>query len=530
MDKNEKTSGFVKKIRLTHIIRSNEMIKAKIISVKHGDKIQFNNKMDFCIGTGRMYLALHKEYYDQLKMVQDTVGFKHIRGHGLFCDDMAICQSYDDASGRQVFEYNYTYLDMVMDNYISLGLRPFLELGFMPKKMASGDQTVFYWKGNVTPPKDYNDWTSMIKALLNHLIERYGKDDVITWPIEVWNEPNLNVFWKDADMQEYFRLYEHSVLAVKEVDPAFKIGGPAVCGVSDEMWLRSFLEYVRLKKLPLDFITRHHYTSHVPEEAGHYKYARLHEIEEGFGALETTRDIVDSFDEFRGMDIHITEFSTSYVPDCPVHDTNLNAAYIALLLSRLGDKHASYSYWTFGDIFEEKGVPFTPFHGGFGLVANGLIPKPTFWTFAFFKNMQGDCVHRSDECIIVRLPYGGYRGVLWNLDMGDSGDLLEVLLSLPADGTGYCMVTKTVDEECCNPLKLWHDIGEPASLSAEQKALLKEHAVPLVRSDIITAVNGEIEFKFMLKQNAVVYFDLKKTQIRSDRGYSYERVMKGIEG
>lgn len=155
------------------------MSKAKSILVEHGMEIPFNNRMDFCVGTGRMGLALHKEYYEQLKLVQDVIGFKHIRGHGLFCDDMAICQSYEDESGKQVFEYNFTYLDRVMDSYISLGIRPFLELGFMPEEMASGNQTVFYWKGNVTPPKNYNDWTAMVQALLHHLIERYGKEDVL---------------------------------------------------------------------------------------------------------------------------------------------------------------------------------------------------------------------------------------------------------------------------------------------------------------------------------------------------------------
>lgn len=503
------------------------MSKVKKILVKQSVEIPFNNRVDFCVGTGRMGLALHKEYYEQLKMVQEVMGFKYIRGHGLFCDDMAICQSYADESAKQVFEYNFTYLDRVMDSYINLGLRPFLELGFMPEKMASGNQTVFYWKGNVTPPKNYEDWTAMVQATLRHLMERYGKENVVKWPIEVWNEPNLSGFWKGADMQEYFRLYEYTALAVKEVDSAFKIGGPAVCGGTDKIWIRSFLEYVQEKKLPLDFITRHHYTTHVPKEEGHYKYTKLHDLDVSFQELETTREIIDSFDRFRGMDIHITEFNTSYVPDCPLHDTNLNAAYTAAMLSRLGDKHASYSYWTFGDVFEEKGVPFTPFHGGFGMVANGCIAKPTFWTFAFYKQLQGNCVHRSEEAIIVQLPDGNYLGILWNLDVDYTGEPLKLEFELPGQAGEYCLVSKTVDEECCNPLKLWHDIGEPANLLPEQTALLKEHAVPLIKSESIVATKAGIDICFVLKTNAVVYFELKAVERKSDRGYSYERVVKG---
>ena len=79
----------------------------------------------------------------RILLAPEEIGFQHIRGHGLFCDDMAIYQESEDG----VPEYNYTYLDRVMDSYLELGLRPFLELGFMPEKMASGKQTIFYWKG-----------------------------------------------------------------------------------------------------------------------------------------------------------------------------------------------------------------------------------------------------------------------------------------------------------------------------------------------------------------------------------------------
>ena len=500
---------------------------SKSICVKPGTEVPFNNNTDFCVGTGRMGLALHKAYQDQLKQVQDVIGFKYIRGHGLFSDDMAVCRAYEDESGTRRFEYNFTYIDMVMDYYLELGIRPFLELGFMPGAMASGGQTVFYWKGNVTPPKDYSYWSDMVKALLVHLIDRYGREEVLQWPVEVWNEPNLDSFWKDADMEEYFRLYRHSALAVKEVDADFRVGGPAICGVNDKVWMKAFLEYVRENGLPLDFVTRHHYTIEPPDKTGRYAYAKLHDLDMSFNELESTRHIVDSFPEYKGMEIHITEFNTAYVPDAPIHDTNLNAAFTAAMLARLGDSHASYSYWTFGDIFEEKDVPFTPFHGGFGMVANGGIPKPTFWTFAFYKKLSGICVHKSENAVIVQMPGGGYRGVLWNADPEYSGNSLSLKVDLPADKGEYCLITRTVDEESCNPLKMWHDMGEPSHLKPEHLDLLKEHAVPSVTSDITDAGDSGVETMFSLGPNAVVFFELTKTERNGDRGYSYDRVVRG---
>ena len=213
-------------------------LKEKKVVITEKSSAFFHNNVDYCIGTGRMGLALTQEYQEQLKLVQEEIGFQHIRGHGLFCDDMAIFQTYEE-NGETKVEYNYTYLDSVMDSYRKVGLKPFLELGFMPGKLASGTQTVFYWKGNTTPPKDYGEWCRMVQALLRHLMERYGTDEVVQWPIEVWNEPNLCGFWENADMEEYFKLFHCTFDAIKAVDERFRVGGPAVCGGTDAKWIRA---------------------------------------------------------------------------------------------------------------------------------------------------------------------------------------------------------------------------------------------------------------------------------------------------
>ena len=499
--------------------------------IEQGKEVCFNNKVDFCVGTGRMGLALQAEYQNQLQLVQEIVGFQHIRGHGLFTDDMAIYQEYKDANGETRVEYNYTYLDFVIDSYLSMGIRPFLELGFMPKKLASGEQTIFYWKGNVTPPKSYEMWCDMVQALLKHLITRYGEDEVLAWPIEVWNEPNLRGFWKDASKEEYFKLFESSFYAIKAVDERFKVGGPAVCGGSDEEWIQAFLNFCHEKKIPVDFITRHHYTIEFPKEQGHYGYAKLMNPEDGFSNLQTTRDIIESFEEYKGLPIHITEFNTSYSPKTPIHDTNQNAAYIAHQLSRLGDYADSYSYWTFGDIFEETGVPFTPFHGGFGLIADRCIPKPTLWTFAFFKKLIGRCIHRSDDAVIMQKKDGSYCGVVWNRSMERTNQklTLEFLLPLVGSNESYSLITKLVDENVCNPLKVWHEIGEPANPSKEQVQLIQSAAYPAVATKLISG-KEEIQIEFTLEENAVLYFELNPVTIKSDRGYDYNRVMEQENG
>ena len=501
---------------------------SKSYSILPGAHVEFNNAADYCVGTGRMGLALQREYFEQLKLVQKYIGFGHIRGHGLFHDDMAIYREnrerFFDPESPVHREYCFTYLDLVMDSYREVGLKPFLELGFMPKQLARGDNRIFVWQGHTSPPKDYELWKDLVKATLRHLMERYGADEAVTYPIEVWNEPNLPGFWEKADMQEYFRLFDETFAAVKEVDERFKVGGPAVCGGSDELWISSFMNHCEEKGIMPDFVTRHHYTTEQPDRKGHYVYQELMDPEAGFANLKTTRDIIDSHPQYKGLPIHITEFNTSYSPDYSIHDTNQNAAFICHQLSRLGDVNESYSYWTFGDIFEEVGVPYAPFHGGFGLVANGCIPKPTFWSFAFFKAIKGgECVHRSDEAVIVKCG-DTYKGVLWNHGRKREGRELNLSFTLPVSGD-CCLVTKTVDEEVCNPLKVWHDLGEPRSLSAAQKELLQQSAYPQVKTERLSA-DGSLALEFNLSEFGIEYFELTPAPLTPDRGYDYDRAIR----
>ncbi len=485
------------------------------IAITPDSRADFTNNADFCVGTGRMGLALQKEYHDQLAMAQELCHFKHIRGHGLFCDDMAIYQPWTDEEGAEHEGYNFTYLDRVMDDYRALGLKLFIELGFMPEKMASGTQTIFYWKGNTTPPAYHQKWADMIKATLRHLAERYGEEEVSTWPCEVWNEPNLPGFWEHADEDAYHQLYKTSVLAVKEALPKMRVGGPAICGGATSLdWVRNFLTFCRDEKLPVDFLTRHAYMGETPERKGRYLYHTMRTVDSIIEEMQATRDIIDSFPEYAGMEMHVTEFNTSYHPFCPIHDTNYNAALVAGLLSRMGDVCASYSYWTFGDVFEEQGVPSRPFHGGFGMIANQLIPKPTLWTFHFFNNLKGECVHRDDNSVILRKADGSYEGVAWNIAQAER-ESVQLDIGLPLSGK-CVLTTETVDEETCNPLKAWHDMGEPASLTDTKLRFLRQAGQPLCATKQV-----EGKFSLTLRENAVIRFTVKEAPQQMEFGYDY---------
>ena len=480
------------------------------IVIHNGDHADFKNYSSFCVGTGRMGLALQKEYQEQLQSVQQLCGFRYIRGHGLFSDDMAIYQPYTDEEGIEHASYCFTYLDRVFDSYLSLGIRPFLELGFMPSGLASGTQTLFYWKANTTPPKDGQKWADLERATLSHMAERYGEKEVSSWPCEIWNEPNLPGFWENADKDAYFRLYSITVAAIKDTVASMRVGGPAICGgEGSQDWVKDFLSYCSAHHLPVDFVTRHAYMGLTPSRNGRYLYHEMRDIPDIMNEMQETRQIIDSFPAYRGLPMYITEFSTSYHPFCPIHDTIENAALIAGLLARLGEIAEGYSYWTFGDVFEECGVPSRLFHGGFGMMANQLIPKPTLWVFHFFSRLRGQCVYKCDNAVIMKQDDGSYEGVAWNISKAGKDKKIRLSVHLPVNGC-YGVFTRTLDEKSANPLPLWLTV-------------LRTAAQPRCESAALDTETDGIVVPLNLSENAIIHF--KAIPVKNTRDFGYDPAM-----
>ena len=157
----------------------------------------FPHYWEECVGSCRAYTALREDYRKQLIKAHEELGFKYVRFHGLFNDDMSVClekPSYDPAVPGEII-YNFVNIDNIFDFLLSIGMKPFVEIGFMPECLASGKETAFHYKGNITPPADYSKWNNLIRAFIEHLGERYGIEEIRSWFFEVWNEPNLSFFW-----------------------------------------------------------------------------------------------------------------------------------------------------------------------------------------------------------------------------------------------------------------------------------------------------------------------------------------------
>ena len=466
----------------------------------------FKKNWKLCVGTGRLGLALQKEYLEHLKLAKDAIGFEYIRGHGLLHDDVAIYREMNVDGEIRPF-YNFTYIDRIFDSYLELGIRPFVEIGFMPKLLASGEQTIFDWKGNVTPPKDYEKWSDLIKAVVSHFVERYGIEEVVKWPFEIWNEPNLVNFWEGANQQEYFKLYKVTANAVKSVHPDLQVGGPAICGGADE-WIVHFLEFCKKENVPVDFVSRHAYTSKQPNKVTFdYYYQELDENTKMLEEFKSVRELIEE-SPFPHLPFHITEYNTSYSPINPVHDSVLNAAYLARILSEGGDYVDSFSYWTFSDVFEEVGVPKAQFHGGFGLMALNGIPKPTYHLFSFFNKMGEEILYRDENTLITRRSDGVTAVLAWNLvmDKGDGFDR-EVEFVLPTTHTNIFVKRQIIDEDNANPWRVWKEMGRPRFPDQASVETLKHVANPLIQTTNLKSDNGSLSFNATLTKNQVTLIE-----------------------
>ncbi len=476
-----------------------------------------------CIGAGRANEGLRADWQQQLAYVKKKCDFKYIRMHGLLSDDMAVYR--EDNKGNP--EYNYQYVDALYDYLLSIGIKPFVELGFMPSALASGNQTIFWWRGNVTPPKDYKKWGDLIRNLTQHFTERYGVDEVKTWYFEVWNEPNLSPGFWTGTQDDYFKLYKYSVEAVKSVNPSYKVGGPGTAGAA---WVPDMIKFCSKNNLPLDFISTHSYgvTQGYLDEYGN-SGTRLSKdpMSVSGDMLSSRKQITES--AMPNLELHYTEWSASYTPSDPIHDSYHEAAYILEKIKQVGNAANSMSYWVFTDIFEEAGPRFTPFHGGFGLLSIQGIPKSAFYSYQFMNRLGNtELVNADARSWVCKDKHDGIQALLWDFTntLPDSiNNQAYYIKDLPSKPKGkvkinlsnipkgmYTMKIYKVGYRVNDAYTEYVDMGSPKQLNKQQVEALKKqnNGSPIAVETITVTTGAKFTKEFELRENDVFMLTLTK--------------------
>jgi xylan 1,4-beta-xylosidase len=418
------------------------------------------------VGSDHAPVALRADWQNQLRRCHDELGFRYVRFHGLLSDRMGtlICH-------KEKFLYSFFNADQIFDFLLSIGMRPFVELSFMPKALASGNTTVFNYQANVTPPKDYKQWATLTANLIAHWVNRYGVGEVSQWFFEVWNEPNLKEFWAGTQA-DYFELYRHTAEAIKGVDATLRVGGPAT---AKNEWIEEFLDFCERNNLPADFISTHHYPTDAFGEPGDDTETQL---------AESRRSVLreqaqDAHRRARGSTLYYTEWNTSSNPRDPLHDEPYAAAFVVKTVMEMSGLVEGYSFWTFSDIFEENYFPSVPFHGGFGLMNLHGVPKPTYRAFELLHRLGGeqllvDGSHATVDAWVVRKERS--VTVLLTNHAGPRHPIKteQVRVELAhAPGRGYAFADR-IDETHANPKRLWREMGGLEYLSARQVGQLQE--------------------------------------------------------
>jgi xylan 1,4-beta-xylosidase len=490
-------------------------------------------------GAARAADFLREEVRQHFRQVQEDIGFEYVRFPGIFSDEMCIVLSlhmakqfdeihptagsplspgYIDKTTGDVIAYNWRYVDEVIDFILSVKLRPYIELSFMPSPLASGDKTVFYYKANITPPKDPILWADLIRAFIGHLVERYTLDEVSRWYFEVWNEPNLFTFW-DGSFEDYMELYRTSVREIKRASPLLKVGGPALTSFHnwDALpWLEKFLACCAEEKLPLDFISGHPY----PFECTGYDSA---DGDKMLGPSSTCDDIalfrrlVDAT-PFAGAPLHMNEWNSSANDRDFAHDTAFMAVYLLHNYLRCRGAASALCFWSLSDRFEEHSLSAHEFHGGFGLLSVSGFKKPQYFAFRALKELGDEIIQCGDASIVARSGAGTGRPVFqvlaWNyvhyneeyaggdISLADyyeryrvfaKGAVKRFSLSLGGIEDGNYEIEKTAfDREHGSIFDFWLANGAFEDPSGRQKEIIRSRCLPDTRFEIRGTKQGAL--------------------------------------
>jgi xylan 1,4-beta-xylosidase len=509
-----------------------------------------------CVGAGRANEALRADWREHFTQAVETLGMRSVRFHGLFHDDMfvyraAVGGGFGPDAPLAEPAYTFSYVDKVFDFILSTGARPFVELGFLPRELATDRATVFWWGAHASPPNDMDAWVALVTAVVEHWIDRYGLDEVVTWKFEVWNEPNLVPHFWTGTKTQYFELYAATARAIKRIDPALQVGGPSTSvfvpdarydGETEDrlaqhataestdvdalpwrpVWIEEFLAWCAQRELPVDFVTTHVYpTDYAFGASGEGKLISRY-ADATFDDLTLLRRLVaDS--AYPDAEVHITEWSTTPSSRDSIHDTVFAATYITRAYLQCTDLADSISYWTFTDVFEEGGAGVGPFHGGFGVFNEQGIRKPTFHAFAALARLGDRRLHTTEHGVIAGdTGTGAVSAVFFNYpdDMGTAsvgsrtsyaatrelrgrGPARRIRHTVSGLAPGAVFQWEVLDLAHGDVAESWHAMGEPVNLSRAQVAHLHAVADGLLRGQLRADDRGVLEIDLELQPWAV---------------------------
>jgi xylan 1,4-beta-xylosidase len=412
-------------------------------------------------GSGHAILSLRESYRNDIRSVHQVADFRYVRFHGILDDEVGLYN--EDPRGNPV--YNFSYVDQIYDGLLQSGVRPVVELSFMPRKLAFNprDLHVFWYHPDVSPPKSWDLWDDMITHLARHLVDRYGIEEVSQWYFEIWNEPNIDFWGGIPRQQSYFELYDHTAQDLKRVSPRLRVGGPATAAAS---WIPAFLAHAASAHVPVDFVSTHGYADDTVQNLFHTD-EKIPQDDRVCRAVAKVRKQINA-SPMPHLPLLWTEWNVIGADDA--RDTTYVGPALANTIRECAGNVTEMSFWTFDDVFEENGPIGKPFEGNFGLIAKGGIYKPSYYDFGLLHQLgERRIANNSKDLIITKTADGGLAIAAWNLvDPGNHGTMQTMDLHFRGVPAEAAVTMQRVDANHGNVLPKYAAMGSPVDPTPAQ--------------------------------------------------------------
>ena len=486
-------------------------------------KTEFAHYYQVMTAAGRAVDFLRADVREHFCLAQREIHFQYVRFHGIFDDEMCILDPDGDGT-----HFNFSYVDNVFDFLLSIGLRPFVEFTFMPTAIASGNKTVFFYHANISPPRDIRLWENLISAFMSHIMMRYTREEVRHWYFEVWNEPSLSSSW-DGDIDDYMNLYQATAIEVKKADPSFRVGGPAAHGFLDvnaKNFLEKFLLLSGESDLPVDFVSAHLYPAYYYDDNGEWK-EKLCGPEQTKEDMLKLKSIVHA-SSYPKAEIYVDEWNNSSLDRDLLHDTAFMAVFIIHNFVNCSGLATALTYWTLSDLMEESSASSHEFHGGFGLLNQHGLKKPSYFAFYYLSRLSHTVISRGSNFIVTT---DGVKTqiLVWNYchykeeyaagdysllsfykryEVLEPGGPIRFSVSVPVEAPIALVEKVQFDREHGSVFDLWLRNGAIEYMTPHQLELIREQNLPARSMDLIESQNGRCELSAEVQPLGFTFFEI----------------------
>ena len=493
------------------------------------------------MGNDHAYQLHRTDVMEHIRLAHEELGIKSIRCHGVFDDDMLTIQRMSDyrafgavPGAKKIEERNFRQVGHIYDNLLEAGVKPFVELSFMPSALASGKKLGLRYDPNITMPRSLKEWGEYIRSFLRFLLDRYGKEEVESWRFEVWNEPDLSCFFA-GKREDYLKLYEATARSIKRVDPKLQVGGPSTSACA---WLPEFIDFIEKNQVPCDFISTHHYPGDAfgnmvsKENVKHMFRASQEAVRRHKPLSDAMTEMFFLPEHFAAFDkgalarmddeakakvgnrpLYITEWNSMAIFGSPVHDEKYSAAFLVKTVMDLNGACDAYMFWCCSDLFEEQFMLPKPFVGSFGIISNDGIPKPNFWGFKLLSQLYPNRLvtprRTNADVEYAAFTEGERTQVLVYTQNQDYFKNESYEITVEVNQSASEVWVERIDDDHCNPKGEWLALGAPDNLTRQQVAAIKEKTALRQEEVPFVAENGKTSVKLAMKTNEVALICIK---------------------